>query len=128
MVAVLDVGITARHAGRAKFAHGESHMTEHGARIVLAGLNAFLIRNTILGCLDEILSGTNDANDREDAKRYGQIAPSFPVAQRTAQAIANGLGNVTAATATMTFMLLFANSGTQNNRIDDLRYRDVIDK
>ena len=68
VVTALDVGITARHTGRAKFTHGESHMTEHGAGIVLTGLDTFLIGDTILGCLDEILSGTNDTNDREDAQ------------------------------------------------------------
>ena len=103
-------------------------MAEHRAGIVLAGLHTFLIGHAVFGCLNQILGGTNDANHRENAQRYGQITPGVPIRKRTADTMANRLGNIAAATAAMTLTLLLANASTENDGIDDFWYRDVIGK
>jgi hypothetical protein len=125
---MFSLRMSMRYAGRAKFTHGERHMPEHRAWVILARLDAFLVRNAVLGCLNQILGRTNDANNRENAEGYRQVTPSFPVCQRTAQAIANGFGNIAAATAAVTISFPFTNAGTENNGINDLCYRDVIGK
>lgn len=123
-VIMMSGAISMRGRGWAKFAHRESHMPEHGARIILASLDAFLVGNAIFRRLDQILGGTDDADHREDAKRYGQIATAVPIRKRSADTVTNGLGNVAAATAAMTFRLLFADASAENDGIDDLHHRD----
>ena len=103
-------------------------MAEHGTWVIFAGLDTLLIGDTVFGRLNEILGGTNDANDRKNTKRYRQIALPFSVRERTAETIANGLGNIATATAAMTVALLLANASAENDGINDFRYRDVIDK
>ena len=101
---------------------------EETAGIVLRRRNALLVGNHELGCLDEILSGANDTNDRENAKRHRQIALTVSVRQSARNAMTHRLGNLTATTATLTFRFLFANARAQNDGIDDFRFRYVIGK
>ena len=63
-----------RRARRAKFAHRERHATEDVAGIVLFHGAAFLFGNAALACLHQKLVGADNANHRENAKGYGQIA------------------------------------------------------
>ena len=70
MVAAISGYMTVRHAGRAKFTYGKCHVTEHSAGVLLAGLNAFLIGNTILSCLNQVLRRTHDAYDRENTQGH----------------------------------------------------------
>ena len=125
---IARVQLSVRHTGRAKLAHGKRHATKHSAGIIVAGLDTFLIGNAILGRLDEILSGANDTNDREDAKRHRQIALTVSVRQSARNAMTHRFGNLTATTAALTFRFLFANARAQNDGIDDFRFRYVIGK
>ena len=79
MVAAISGYMTVRHAGRAKFTYGKCHMTEHGTGILFAGFNAFLIGNTILSGLDQILCRTYNAYHRENTQGNRQIALPCPV-------------------------------------------------
>ena len=107
-VAVMIVPIVQRcwRALRAKFCRWERHRTEYATRIVLFNGNALLFGNAIFGCLNEILCRAHDANNREDAKRYGQItfsASAFAAivkAKRCFKARKNRLGKITFAAAT----------------------------
>ena len=99
-------------------------MTEHRAGIVFAGLHAFLVGHAVFGRLDQILGRTHDANHRENAERDSQITAGVPIRKRTADAMANRLGNIAAATAAPTFTLLLANASTENDGIDDFYHRD----
>jgi hypothetical protein len=117
-----------RHTGGTKFAHGECHTAEHSTRVVVARLDAFLVGNTILGCLNEILGGTNDTNDRENAERYGKIATHVTIHKRATHAPCHLIGNLAAATATTAIRFLFVNVGVQNDGINDLRSRYKIGK
>ena len=120
--------MSVRDAGRTKLAHRKCHVTEHGAGIILTGLDALLVGNAIFGRLNQILGGTNDANDRENAERNRQIALSFSVCECTVKTLANRLGNVAAAATAMAFALLFTDARAKHDGIDDLYYRDVIGK
>jgi hypothetical protein len=99
-------------------------VTEHGARIILTSFDALLVGNAVFRCRDEILGGTDDADNRENAKRNSQIATAISIRKSSAYTMAHGLGNVAAATAAMTFGLLFTDTSTENNGIDDLYHRD----
>ena len=55
--------------GRAKFPNGERHLAEETAGVILLLRYAFLVRNAVVGCLDEILSRAFDPDDRKDAER-----------------------------------------------------------
>ena len=105
-----------------KLTHGECHPTEHRARIIRAGLDTFLVRNAVFRGLDQILGGADNANHRKDAKRNGQIPAAVSIRERTAQAMANLLGNVTAATAAMAFCLFLADARAKDDGIDGLHH------
>ena len=127
-VVISRVQVSVRHTGRAKFTHGERHTAEHSAGIVIARLDAFLIGNAILGCLNEILGGTNDANDRENAERNGEITAHVTIHKRTTHTPCYLIGDLAAATATTAIRFLFVNVGVQNDGIDDLQSRYMIGK
>ena len=73
----------------AKFPHGKRHGSKYVAGIILLNRRAFLFGNTILGCGNQILCGTNDSYHREDSERNGQILAALPLvkAKRRIEAI-----------------------------------------
>ena len=104
-------------AGRAEFCSRERHILEDGAGVILLGRYAFLIGNAVFGCVDEILCGANDANDREDSERYGKIS-SLAVNKSAVDLRGDRLGNVcTATAATAAAVVSLANLGCENDRI-----------
>ena len=113
---------------RAKFACWERHRAEYAARIVLFYGNTLLFGDAVLGCLNEILCGAHNANNREDAQRYGQItfsASSLTAvikAKRCFKARLNRLGKIALAAATAAVALAdtFYNARTEKDGRDDL--------
>ena len=117
------------HSLRAKLTHGERHIAEDATGIVLVHRSAFLFGNTPLGRLHKILCGTNNAYNRENAKRHDKIASSVSMgiiviieAQGCIQRRGYGLGKVALATATAAIALrgLFNNLCSKQNGIHDL--------
>ena len=105
-----------------KFTRWERHRTEYTARIVFLYGNTFLFGNTVFGCLNEILRGAHNANDREDAERNGEVAFSVSIistakAQRCFEASKYGLGNIAfvAATTAFAFADTFYDARAENN-------------
>ena len=109
--------------GWAEFCHGKGHVAEHAAWIVIARCQALLVRDAVFGSMYQILSRADDANHGKDAQRNGQVTFPIAVAQISAHARANVVGNVTAATAAMAFVLLF-DARSKYDRINDLDNSD----
>ena len=104
-------------AGRAEFCSRERHILEDGAGVIFLGRYAFLIGNAVFGCVDEILCGANDANDREDAKRDGEIS-SRAVNESSVDLCGDRLGNVcTATAATAAAVVSLAHLGRENDGV-----------
>lgn len=110
-------------AGRTEFCGWERHILEDGAGVILLGRYAFLVGNAVLGCVDEILCGTNDANDRENTERYCEVS-SLAVNESAIDLRGDRLGNIgTATTATAAAVVSLANFGCENDRIYNLNDR-----
>jgi hypothetical protein len=113
------------HIGGTEFIYGECHRIEYPARVILVGSYAFLVGNAILGSVDKILTGTNDANDRKDTEAHKKISVAVLVAKTAVKAYCYALGNVataTANTAGRTYRLLI-NARRKNDRIYHLDHR-----
>ena len=80
-----------------KFLRRESHGAENTAGIIVARTHALLVGNAVLGCLDKILGGAGQTNDREDTQRDHQISARVSVAQNTVETVAKRRGNIVAA-------------------------------
>lgn len=107
--------------GRIEFRGRECHVTEEMAGTAFLCRNTFLVGNGVLGRTDQILTGTNDANDGEDADGYGEIASAIGrIAQRAIHASANMRRNVTATAATAALGGRFQDLGTKYDGIHDL--------
>ena len=107
--------------GRIEFCRRECHVTEEMAGIAFLCRNTFLVGNSILGCVDQILTGANDANDGEDADGYGEVPPAFGgFAQFAVYTSDNMRWNVTATAATAAFGGRFKDLGTKYDGIHDL--------
>ena len=85
--------------GRAEFVYGKRHSVEKSARIVLVGCYALLVGNTVLGCIDKILCGTNYANNREYSYADKKISIPVLIRKTSVKSNRNALGNISAATA-----------------------------
>ena len=85
--------------GGTELVYGECHRVEQTAGIVLIGCYTFLIGNTILGCVDQILGRAHESNHREYSKTYKEISVSVLIAKASVHSDGNALGNIAAATA-----------------------------
>lgn len=104
-------------AGRAEFCGRERHILKYRAGVILLGRYAFLVGNAVLGGADKILCGTNDANDREDAERDGEIS-SRAVNESAVDLCGDRLGNViAAATAATAAVVSLAHLGRENDGV-----------
>ncbi len=97
-------------------------MAKYAARIGRIVANAFLIGHAILGCLDEILRGSDKTDDREQAEGHGKVSAIFVVsAQHLTKVGANALGDVARAAATAAAILRVLNHlNTKYDGIDHL--------
>lgn len=127
-IVIASAQLSVRHTGRAKFPHGERHTAEHCTGIVVTRLHAFLIWYAVLSCLNEILSRTNNTNDRENAERYSKITAHVAFDKRSAHAPCNLIGNLATTAATAAIILFFVNVCVQNDGINDLWSRYMIGK
>ena len=80
----------------AKLGSGKIHASEERTGIVFLCRYAFLIGYAIFGCLDQILTGADYSNNREDSKGYGNIT-SVVVAERSGKTGYNVIRHVTTA-------------------------------
>ena len=104
-------------AGRAEFCGRERHILKYRAGVILLGRYAFLVGNAVLCGADEILRGANDANDREDAERDGEIS-SRAVNESAVDLCGDRLGNiVAAATAATAAVVSLAHLGRENDGV-----------
>lgn len=119
---------------RAKLPDRERHRAEKRAGIVLLCRNALLVGNDVFGRADEILGGTDEANDREDPEGHEQYVASCRAigeasVKVTGQRFGNiGTGAAATAAARRTARALLNNLRLQNDRIDRLNHgdRDVL--
>ena len=96
-----------RIAAWAKFRCRKIHASEKTARVILLCTYAFLVRYTVFGCIDQILSRTNDSDNREYSKGYGNIT-SVILTKCSGKSGYNMIGHVTArAAANGLFAMLF---------------------
>ena len=108
--------------GRIEFAYGKCHIVEDPTGVIFVSDYAFLIGHCILGSVYEILCGTDDANDREYAYRYNELAfVMLAVAKPAVYSKCDILGNVLAAatTAARIAFVLFHYLCRKNNGVDD---------
>ena len=108
--------------GRIEFAHGKRHIIEYPTGVIFVSDYAFLIGHCILGSVYEILCGTDDANDREYAYRYNELAfVMLAVAESAVYSKCDILGNVLAAatTAARIAVVLFHYLCRKNNGVDN---------
>lgn len=114
----------------AEFTHGKRHGAKYVTGLILLNRHTFLFGDAALGCLDEILSGTNNANDREDAERHGQKSSAVMIveAKRRIEGSDDRLGKVVFLTAAATVAVLgiFHDLGSKQNGINDLYDRRRI--
>ena len=110
--------------GGTELVYGECHRVEQTAGIVLIGCYTFLIGNTILGCVDQILGRAHESNHREYSKTYKEISVSVLIAKASVHSDGNALGNIAAATAAARRRTgyLLVNACGKNYGIDHLNY------
>ena len=96
-------------------------MPEEMARTAFLCRYTFLVGDGIFHGTDQILTGTCDANDGEDADGYGEIASVLArVAKCSFNCAANMSGNITATTATAALGGCFKDLGTKYDGIHNL--------
>ena len=76
MLFFADYAMSVANIGRIELAYGKCHIVEYPARVILVSNYALLIGNRIFCCIDEILCGPHNANDRENTDRNDKL--SFP--------------------------------------------------
>jgi hypothetical protein len=108
-------------SGGTKFSCGKCHASEYCARIVVLGRNTFLFGNTIFGCMDKVLSGSDYANNREESERYGYIS-SFSIRQTSIHSSRNRLWDIVAAATATTIVFGLAYLCIKDYRINNLYY------
>ena len=109
-------------SGRIEFIDGERHMFEHFAGIVGGGRNAFLFGDGIFRAVNEILCGTLNANNGEEAERDGKCLAVVLVRDPAVQTIADDLGEILRAEVAVVMDLAYVkNAGIEDERIHDLK-------
>ena len=109
-------------SGRIEFIDGERHMLEHFAGIVRGGRNTFLFGNGIFRAVNEILRGTLDTYDGEEAERDGKHLAVVLVSDPSVQTVADDLGKVLRVEmAVMADLAYVKNAGVEDERIHDLK-------
>ena len=124
LTAAAAVGLTLEIAegGRIKFIDGESHMFEHFARIVGGGRNAFFLGYGVFRTVYEILRGTFDANDGEEAEGDGKYLIVMLMGESAVHTVADDLGEVLGVDVTMgTKLAGVENTGVEDEGIYDLK-------
>lgn len=121
-VAVLD-GLMGGHRGRSKLADGECHGTEKFAWVGRVIFDTFFVGDDKFGGLDEILSRTNEAYQRENTQGYNKdtLPISIAVANRGGEASGYTCGDVscTATTANRFGDVRFKHFDPQHDRLYD---------
>ena len=123
-ITIIPRSVAVWRCGRAKLTYRERHMPEHRAGIVLAGLHALLVGHAVFGGMDQILRGTHDSYDREDAERHREIS-AVRIVERAVDTGGNALGNIAAAaTQAAAGVVRLTYATVQDHGIDDLDDRD----
>ena len=92
--AVIGLALQLAEGRGIKFVDGECHMFEHFTGIVGGRRNAFFFGNGVFRAVNEVLCGTLNANDGEEAERDGEDLAVIFVGDPAVHAIANGLGEI----------------------------------
>lgn len=107
--------------GRIEFIDGERHMFEHFAGIVGGGRNTFLFGDGVFRAVDEILRGTFDADDGEEAERDGEHLTVILVGNSAVQTVANDFGEIFRMEVAVVADLAYVkDTGIENEGIHDL--------
>ena len=111
-----------RRTGRTELRRRERHLAEHAARIGRVVAEAFLVGDAVFGRGNQILCGSDNANDREQTKGNGQVSTIFVTAAENAVQIGvDTLGNVAStATAATALLHVLNNANAQHQRLDNL--------
>ena len=104
----------------AKLRNGEGHLSENAAGIAVGRLEAFLIGNRVFACRNQILTGTNETNDREDSERDGEITSAAFGAKLSRETGDNGERNVVAGTNATASAFFVHDLNTENDGINHL--------
>ncbi len=119
-VAILPFDIAKR--GRIKFIHRERHVLEHLARIIRGGGDAFFFGNSVFRAVNEILRGTLNTHDGEEAKGDGQHLGGGLAAHSAAEAAANDIGQVLRADAGTAAIACLCDPCAENDGVYDFKH------
>lgn len=97
----------------------ERHLSKYTTRIAERRLDALFVRNIEFRGMNDKLSGANQSDNGENTNGYSEIFFSV-ITQGCAYLTANAFGDIASATATACGVLLFQNTGSENNRINNL--------
>ena len=118
--AVIGLALQLAEGRGIKFVDGERHMFEHFAGIVGGRRNAFLFGNGVFRAVNEVLCGTLNANDGEEAERDGEDLAVIFVGDSAVHAVADGLGEILHVEMTTRALAYVENTGVQHERIHNL--------
>ena len=94
--------------GRTEFADGKFHILKDTARIILFGNDAFLIWNTVFGCVYEIMSVTDYLNYRKNSKCDRKISfKSLVIGKAAIKSADYAFGDIVNAAATVAAAVVF---------------------
>ena len=108
--------------GGIEFIHGERHVLEHLAGIIRRGGNALLFGNGVFRAMDEILCGTLNAHDGEEAERDRQHLGCGLTADSAAEAAANDIGQILCADTGTAAIASFDDPCAENDGVHDLKH------
>lgn len=119
-VAILSLDIT--KGGRIEFVHWECHMLEHLAGIVSGGGDAFFFGNCVFRAMDQILCGTLNAHDGEEAEGDGQHLGGRLAADSAAETAANDIGQILRTDAGTAAIAGFGDPRAENDGVYDFKH------
>ena len=116
MLIFSDYAVAMAEVGRIEFAYGKCHIIEDSAGVILVGGYAFLIGYCVLGCIDKVLCGTNDSDDREDTYGYNKLTlVSVAAAKMSVNSTCYHIGNLVATTTAARITFVFLNNPCREN-------------